>query len=444
MIPRMRLRTSTQKCGQRARPPQQETRRRLVRRSRQAMLLGWVLSATGSAVVTGAAPALVVAATLPAVWIAFYSTLTNIEDLLAPLMVKAIARWRPGRVLTACEVYDVALALVALALIGIGVEVGPVLAGYLIASSPIPLVLDVAEELYGAEMAAVDPEMSFRFTSHLHSMTAFISRVVALPVGAALTFLSPAAVLAINLVLSVAAVALRLRGVAYEEEATGSLAGEDAEEEGGPRLSALALLRGFLTRPLVSPLSILLRSIAVGLAGTYVVVFIGTRYGHGAYVWVLVATGIGATVGPQLARAGRTAVGGTTTVTGCALAGALALLLGAVFLPAGNLPVGATGLVIAQTCLWGVGSALIGERQVQLSGRAFVEDTAWCQAAGALGAVAGSWAALGLRAATAPAWALGIASLTLALLAGYVWFLPRARPRSEADAQRENTAATQL
>ncbi|PHP53730.1 hypothetical protein [Actinomyces ruminis] len=80
------------------------------------MLFGWVLSATGSAVVTGSAPALVVAATLPAVWIAFYSTLTNIEDLLAPLMVKAVARWRPGRVLTACEVYDVALLLVALVL----------------------------------------------------------------------------------------------------------------------------------------------------------------------------------------------------------------------------------------------------------------------------------------------------------------------------------------
>lgn len=407
------------------------------------MLFGWVLSATGSAVVTGSAPALVVAATLPAVWIAFYSTLTNIEDLLAPLMVKAVARWRPGRVLTACEVYDVALLLVALVLLGAGVGAGPVLAGYLIASSPIPLVLDVAEELYGAEMAAVDPEMSFRFTSHLHSLTALISRVIALPVGAALTFLSPAAVLAINLILSIAAVALRLRGVAYEEEATAGGGSEEAEEEGGLRFSTLALLRGFLSRPLVSPLSILLRSIAAGMAGTYVVVFIGTHYGHTAYVWVLVATGVGATVGPQLARVGRTAVGGTTTVSGCALAGAFALLLAAVFLPAGSLLAGASGLVIAEACLWGVGSALIGERQVQLGGRDFVEDTVWCQAAGALGAVVGSWAALGLRAATAPAWALGIASLTLALLAGYVWFLPRVRPRSEADTQREKAAATQ-
>ncbi|PHP53729.1 hypothetical protein BW737_000695 [Actinomyces ruminis] len=104
--------------------------------------------------------------------------------------------------------------------------------------------------------------------------------------------------------------ALRLRGVAYEEEATAGGGSEDAEEEGGLRFSTLVLLRGFITRPLVSPLSILLRSIAVSLAGTYVVVFIGTRYGHGAYVWVLVATGIGATVGPQLARAGRNVAGG--------------------------------------------------------------------------------------------------------------------------------------
>lgn len=406
------------------------------------MLFGWVLSATGSAVVTGSAPALVVVATLPAVWIAFYSTLTSIEDLLAPLAVKVVARWRPGRVLTACEAFDVALLLVALALLGVGVGAGPVLAGYLIASSPIPLVLDVAEELYGAEMAAVDPEMSFRFTSHLHSLTALVSRVVAVPMGAALTFVSPAGVLAINLFLSVAAVTLRLRGVAYEEEATGSLGGEDTEE-GGLRLSTLALLRGFLTRPLVSPVSILLRSIAAGLAGTYVLVFIGTRYGHDAYVWVLVATGIGATVGPQLARVGRGAAGGTVTVTGCALAGALALLLSAVFLPAGNLLAGATALVIAEACLWGLGSALIGERQVQLSGRDFVEDTVWCQAAGALGAVVGSWAALAMRTTASPVWTLRTASLMLVLLAAYVWFLPRVRSRPEADAQREKAAAAQ-
>ncbi|MDU0349420.1 MFS transporter [Actinomyces sp. MRS3W] len=405
------------------------------------MLIGWVMSATGSSAVTGSAPALVVAATLPAVWIAFYSTLTNIEDLLAPLMVKVVARWRPGRVLTACEAYDVVLLLVALGLISIGTSVGPVLAGYLVASSPIPLVLDVAEELYGAEMAAVDPEMSFRFTSHLHSLTALVSRVVALPMGAALTFVSPAAVLIINLVLSIAAVALRLRGVSYEEAATGSGDGEGAAEEDGVRLSTVALLKSFVTRPLVSPLSILLRSVAAGLAGAYVAVFIGTRYGHGAYVWVLVATGVGATVGPQIARAGRRAAGGGTTVIGCALTGAAMLLVGAVFLPAGSLLVGAAGLVIAEACLWGLGSALIGERQVQLRGRDFVEDTVWCQAAGALGAVVGSWAALGLRATVSPVWALGTASLMLTALAAYVWFVPRRRRRHTGGEAAESGSA---
>ena len=51
--------------------------------------------------------AMAVASLLPPAWIAFDTTLTNIEDLLAPLAVRLVANWRPGRVPLFCECYDV-------------------------------------------------------------------------------------------------------------------------------------------------------------------------------------------------------------------------------------------------------------------------------------------------------------------------------------------------
>ena len=90
---------------------QQAALSRLVWQSRMSMLLGWVLSAVGSSLTEGSSPALVVLSSLPAAWVAFYSTLENVEDMLSPLAVRLLGGLRPGRVLVACEVYDVVLLL---------------------------------------------------------------------------------------------------------------------------------------------------------------------------------------------------------------------------------------------------------------------------------------------------------------------------------------------
>ena len=75
----------------------------LVRRSRIGMLLGWSLSMIGSEVFTGASQALIVTSALPVTWMAGYSTLTSIQDMASPLVVRPLGRLRPGRVLVACE-----------------------------------------------------------------------------------------------------------------------------------------------------------------------------------------------------------------------------------------------------------------------------------------------------------------------------------------------------
>ena len=283
----------------------------LVRRSRIGMLLGWSLSMIGSEVFAGASPALIVTSALPVAWMAGYSTLTSIQDMASPLVVRPLGRLRPGRVLVACECYDVALLLTTLAAMALGAPIGITLAAYMVLASPIPLVLDVVEEIYGAEMATIDAETSFRFTSHLHSLSAFFSAVLSVPLGAYLTFLSPYLVVLINLVLSGIAIGARLGGVRAEEKALrlthASAPPQDSEEHLFP--STPAALRHLLARPLISPPSILARSFATALAGGYVLIHLGQERGEKTYLMVLIAVGLGATAGPQIARLARRLAG---------------------------------------------------------------------------------------------------------------------------------------
>ena len=57
---------------------------------------------------------------------------------------------------------------------------------------------------------------------------------------------------------------------------------------------------------------------------------------------------------------------------------------------------------------------------MQPQGEEFVNDTVRCRADGALGAVAGSWPALSLDAASAPSVALWLGAAAYALLAVYL------------------------
>ncbi|WP_276780044.1 hypothetical protein [Actinomyces gerencseriae] len=158
----------------------------------------------------------------------------------------------------------------------------------------------------------------------------------------------------------------------------------------------------------------------MGLTAVYAPIHVGAHDGHSAYVRPLVAMGAGASAGPQISRVSRARYGARATGLACCVAGAVALSASALLLPGRGPVLGATGLVIAQLCAWGIVSVLIGERQVQLQGEEFVNDTVWCRAGGALGAVAGSWLALSLDAASAPSVALWVGAAAYALLAVYL------------------------
>lgn len=422
---------------------QQAALSRLVRQSRMSMLLGWVLSAVGSSLTEGSSPALVVLSSLPAAWVAFYSTLGNVEDMLSPLAVRLLGGLRPGRVLVACEVYDVVLLLGSLTAFSLGIPIGGVLAAYLVAASPLPLVLDIVEEIYGAEMAEFDPEMSFRFTTHFYSVSALVNNVVSVPVGVALTFVSPVLVLVANLVLSLIAIALRYLGARAEERAVllGGEVEQDAQDE-ELFASSTAALAFLLRRPAVSPLSVLGRSFCAALSGSYVLIYIGTAHGHDFYLWLMVCTGLGSALGPQLGRRLRAAVGTATTLRVLAAASAAASLGAALLLPArSGLYAGCLMLVLVQTASWALATSFVGERQVMLKGKQFLDATTWAQAAGALGGILGGWCALLLAANEDPRLSLLVCTGTF--LALYL-YLGRASgsPGTDQSDQTDQSAGT--
>lgn len=318
--------------------------------------------------------------------------------------------------------YDVVLLLGSLTAFSLGVPIGGVLAAYLVAASPLPLVLDIVEEIYGAETAEFDPEMSFRFTTHFYSVSALVNNVVSVPVGVALTFVSPVLVLVANLVLSLIAIALRYLGARAEERAVllGGEVEQDAQDE-ELFASSTAALAFLLRRPAVSPLSVLGRSFCAALSGSYVLIYVGTEHGHDFYLWLMVCTGLGSALGPQLGRRLRAAVGTATTLRVLAAVSAAASLGAALLLPArSGLYAGCLMLVLVQTASWALGTSFVGERQVMLKGKQFLDATTWAQAAGALGGILGGWCALLLGADEDPRLSLLVCTGTFLALYLYL------------------------
>lgn len=383
------------------------------------MLTGWVLSALGEQLVQGSSQGLVATGLLPAAWVAAYTTVGTLEDVFAPLVVRPLSRFRPGGVLVACELVDAVLLVAALTAGGLGAPTPWVVVVYLLLTSPIPLVLDVSEELYGEEMARFDPEVSYGFTIRLHSLTALVQRVVALPAGVWLTAVAVEILLAANLVLTLAALVLRLRGSRdelllvragpVEEHSAVSDAGA------GHRADKTDRLRDLVTDPFVSPVPVLLRSFAGAAAGTYVLLAVSQAWSYTSYVLALVMCGLGATAGPLVTQWLRRRVGvlrGLRLAAGVTGLCCLGALLG---FRADMMWLALSTLCVAEAGAWAVSSGLIAERQTRAHGELFVRATVWAQGAGALGALIGVWTALEVGGAQEPVRLLGIAVVTWVL-----------------------------
>lgn len=406
--------------------------------SRRAMMIAWACALGSGTLLDGSLPALVLAGLVAPIWISIYSTLADVEDILSPLVVPIVGRWRPGRTLLGCEIVTATLLVgLAIALI-VGAPVGTSVIVYLILVSPIPLILDVADDLYGAELADVSPEGAFDFTSHLHSLSALITQVLAVPMGAALTIVNPFWLVIISLALTSSAIANRLRGVKWEEQAIQSSkvdnirkdiesekdasSADVSSKKSSGRLEKMVPIRIFKDA-LVSPVSVALRGLLAGLLGGYIFIYVGHQIGHSYYVAMLMIAGVGSVLGPQVARILRRKIGSSATVIGGTLLGAIFAILSIV----GS--AWSAGIIILCAYLFfkslismGLISTFVAERQIRLSGAAFITTTTWCYAASAGSALAGSWIAFALNTQSDPLPVLTIAVVCYLVLMLYtIW-----------------------
>src|SRR5467141_2765184 len=116
------------------------------------MLGGFLASFLGSSLLNGASPGLVSAGILPVAWLAVLATVEMTIDLASPLAARLMRRLEPGRALVAVEAVDAAACLTCLVLLlGLHAPSGAVFVGYMLGISVLPLVIDIAEEMFVAK-----------------------------------------------------------------------------------------------------------------------------------------------------------------------------------------------------------------------------------------------------------------------------------------------------
>ena len=180
----------------------------VVRRAQYLMIAGLLTSFIGTQVIEGAATGLVALGVLPVIWVPLYATLTDVQDSLAASVAKLLEKRDPGGVLVACEATDAVLSLIALALIlALGDSyLAPVLIGYLLFASILPLIEDLAEEFYLKDIAQVDSKLVLQANTIVAVATGVAGMMLARPVGALVSSTGIAVILGINIAFSALAI----------------------------------------------------------------------------------------------------------------------------------------------------------------------------------------------------------------------------------------------
>ncbi|MGQ4569099.1 MFS transporter [Dermabacteraceae bacterium P9123] len=421
----------------------------LVRRAQYLMIAGLLTSFIGSQVIEGAATGLVALGILPVVWVPLYASLTKLQDSLAAPIARLVERYDPGRVLMACEGIDVVISLLALALVltlGEG-HLAPVLIGYLLLVSILPLIVDLAEEFYLNDIGQVDAQLVLRANTIVAVGTGAAGLTLGRPLGALFSATGIAFILALNIALSGLAMFLRWRSaVAF---CPAHVLEEEEEEE--PAEGLLAGMKRFLlphsprrifSFGFLSPLFSFFVALAPAIVATYVLLWLAGEGEHPALRLggMLFAMGAAKTLTPllvaRLMRNRQGAAAGTMLLLFLCtmLAGYASALAAIALLPAGNLR-----LFLVLAALIVAGSAASGERfavstlrQSCLSQADFRTVLGWSYSLTSLGGIAGSWLGYMLQTAHDPRPALLCATLAVGALT--VWVIARRVSLPEARA----------
>jgi hypothetical protein len=395
------------------------------------MVTGFLLSFLGSMIAEGALPGLIAAGVLAVAWQAVFRTVGMLLDMTTPWTMRLLERFSPGRLLVAAEAADVVACAVALVLISVlSLDIGAVLIGYLLVAAVLPLVIDIAEELYIAQVVTRDEQAAVRFNTVISSSSATVGFVIAQPLGAFMAEVSVPLLLAANLVLSTFAIIAR--GRANGLVPTVPTVEASAKSPRRPRPSparTTSWVRRNLALGAASPFISGLLSLIGGLYGTYLVLWLAgtTDLWLASAAAGLAAFGIGRVIGPLwspwlAARIG--AAEGAALQSG---AQTLTLLLGIVIaladrhLSGSALAVPAL-LVIALLGGTGAGARTLylAVRQSRLSGRDLSRAIGVGRSLAAFGTLTGVWLGLLLHVVTNPIPGLTLAVCASALLTAFM------------------------
>lgn len=408
------------------------------------MLTGFLMSVLGSALIDGASPGLVAAGVLPVAWLALITTVEMALDLTSPLAVRVIERVDPGRLLVLAEVADsVACTICLILLVALRVPPGPLLVIYLLIAAILPLIIDIAEELYVAEVGRGDATAVIRFNAMAFSATAATALLVARPVGALISGEALPVLFAANFGLSLLAVATRWRATRLvAAPAFPSLADQPVGEAGEslemcyPRWLSWERLKGWRAQQrrlgLVSPPISGVLSFIGGVCGYLPLWAAGLAPTRSSGVALAMAgVGLGRVIGPIAASRVAAWIGlrrGLPASVFC-----LSVILGITLLASLGTTPGraALGPVVILLVLLGAATAssltlLITLRQTELPGSLLPRATGRAHAFSAGGSIIGAWTGVALRVPDDPALGLGLSAAMAALLA--VWMIGQEHP----------------
>ncbi|WP_436791299.1 MFS transporter [Yinghuangia sp. YIM S10712] len=382
----------------------------IILRARRWMLAGLSLSIVGTRVIEGGSDGTVAQGVLPLVWVAVSATVSAGLGFAAPLTARLLSGFNPATVLVVSDLVEALLSLLALTaiLLAPGHAV-PILAAYLLFAAFFPAIADVVEEFYAQQLAQLGPGHALSFNASVYSVLGFIGLVIGMPLGSLVSGRSFTILIAVNMVLS--ALGVCFRTVGRRTVVTTPVTAQNTEDfrATGARMSVRDFAHALVRSGPTSPALGFVGSMGRTLAGIFVYLWIARTmpWSDATSLGLVVACfGIGATVGPHLAPLARRHMGVRTSllVSTIAAMAVVAVFAGCVaLLPHTAVWPIALGYVALTGALTRMRDVLVTTlRQESFRGSSFVTVMSWSFALTSLGALAGSWAGVGLRIATHP------------------------------------------
>lgn len=154
---------------------------------------------------------LVVAGAIPVIWIAISTTLGEAVIFTFPIYARFLKRFSPDWILVLEDLAEALFALLAVLVMAAfpNLDLWPFLA-YLLVLMFLTHISDIADEFYGAKLAQVDEKAALAYNASISAFLSIAGFVVAVPLGSIIASQSAAAVLLVNVVLSLVGAATRL------------------------------------------------------------------------------------------------------------------------------------------------------------------------------------------------------------------------------------------